>query len=251
MNHSFDIYVINLDKDVARLEEITKALKPNHFTRIQGVYGKDLIQGVPETEKLKDDVFITSKYFVPKNVLGSCLSHRKAVETFLKSSKKDYALILEDDATPTSKDYMSQVSKAVENAPKDWGIIKLDSWPTYSTSSYTTLPSLLATAYIVNKESAAKILQYKVVYYADIYMWFYNVNIYNCPTNIFQQIWDEKNGSNNKTNDSYNPLNYFSESFNFKMLRLPLVNGDVELTMGDLTLITIVLITASILSRKK
>ena len=86
-----DIYVINLEKDVDRLEKITEALKPNQFTRIQGVYGKDL-----DVTQI-DDVFYTSQYLTPKSAIGCALSHRKALSHFLQHSNKDYVLILEDD----------------------------------------------------------------------------------------------------------------------------------------------------------
>uniref|UniRef100_A0A6C0I4U5 Glycosyl transferase family 25 domain-containing protein n=1 Tax=viral metagenome TaxID=1070528 RepID=A0A6C0I4U5_9ZZZZ len=237
MSRHFDIYVINLDKDVSRLEEMTQALKPNHFTRIAGILGKDLDQGNAGGPSL-DDVFYTSRFFAPRGAIGCSLSHRKALTTFLQTSKKEYALILEDDAKPTTQDYVTEVQKAIENAPKDWGIIKLDSWPRYSSTEYTTLPSLLTTAYVINRSAAKKWLEYKSVFHIDMDMWFYNIKIYTCPTIVFQQVWDEKYTSNNRSIDKvkYNPLAILCDPLDGSFLRI----GNFELTIADLLVLLIV-----------
>jgi hypothetical protein len=52
-------------------------------------------------------------------------------------------------------------------------------------------PSFLLTAYIINKKSASKILQYKMCYHIDIQINFMGLNIYNNPEKIFQQMWDK------------------------------------------------------------
>lgn len=147
MENAFDIYVINLDKDTIRLEKMNKYL--DNFIRIPGIYGEN------EDFTKNDDVFYLSRYLCPKSSLGCFMSHRLALKTFLESSTKDYGLILEDDAEPCFDNYMEKVNESIQNAPEDWDVIKLDYLPKYDLfhqTRYTKFPSLLNTAYIVNKK---------------------------------------------------------------------------------------------------
>uniref|UniRef100_A0A6C0I0K0 Glycosyl transferase family 25 domain-containing protein n=1 Tax=viral metagenome TaxID=1070528 RepID=A0A6C0I0K0_9ZZZZ len=231
----FEIYVLNLDKDKDRLDEITKKLNPNKFTRISGIYGKNInMDEYPE-------VLISSKYLTPKSAIGCELTHRKAIKQFLYNSKLDYAVILEDDAVPVNNNCMEEIQRSIKNAPPDWDIIKLDYWPNYS-SEYNTYPSLLTTGYIINKKSANKILDYKVIYHYDVDLNFTNLKIYNNPKIIFQQIWDEKNASNNRIHESYNPFTSLYEGLNFKIIRV----FNIEFTFADFILLFIIIIVVNI-----
>ena len=100
---NFDIYVINLDKDKDRLQKFTKMIFPNPFTRISAIYGKN-VDIMNNTQ-----VFELSKYLTPYSVIGSGLSHKLAVQTFLNNSEKEIALIFEDDAEPTTPNYMKEI----------------------------------------------------------------------------------------------------------------------------------------------
>ena len=227
----FEIYVLNLDKDEYRLKEIIKNLYPNKFNRISGVYGKKIdMNDFPE-------IFFTSKYLAPKSAIGSTLSHQKATKEFLNNSNLDYAVILEDDAVPVNKNYMEEIRISIKNAPNDWDIIKLDYWPVYS-SNYNTYPSVSLTAYIINKRSAKKILDYKVLYYYDIMLNFTSLKIYNNPNIVFKQIWDDNNKSNARNNNSYNPISLFYTGLDFKIIRI----FNIEFTIADVILLLILII---------
>jgi GR25 family glycosyltransferase involved in LPS biosynthesis len=224
----FKIYVLNLDKDKERLDEITKKLYPNKFTRISGIYGKDInMDEYPE-------ITFSSKYLAPYSAIGSSLSHQKAVKEFLNNSNLDYAVILEDDAVPVNTNYIEEIRRTIRNAPADWDIIKLDYWPVYSTE-YNRYPSLLLTAYIINKRGAKKLLDYKVIYYYDFVLNFTSLKIYNNPKIIFQQIWDENNSSNARSTNNYNPISSLYEGLNFKLIRL----FNIEFTIADFILLVI------------
>jgi GR25 family glycosyltransferase involved in LPS biosynthesis len=229
--NNFDIYVINLDKDTDRLHQITHTLSPNMFTRIPGVYGNDL-----NTEEY-DEILYTSKHFVPKSAIGCAMSHRKAIQTFMNTSNKPYALILEDDAVPLTKHYMEEVADAIKNAPPDWNIIKLDYNPRYNIPYYHRLFTLQTTAYIINKQGAEKFLRQPIIYHIDVDMNFYDLKMYNNPKVLFDQIWDKNNHSNNRIYSLYNPLNYIHEGINFKVLRI--LGG--EYTVADLVLYLLIL----------
>jgi GR25 family glycosyltransferase involved in LPS biosynthesis len=230
-NQLFDIYVINLDKDATRLEKITKQLEPNKFIRISGIYGEQ------EIFLENQDIYFSSRYLAPKSALGCSISHRLALKTFLEKSQKEYAVILEDDAEPTTKDYMVNIEESIKNAPEGWDIIKLDYLPGYPTKTYNKMPTLLATAYIINKKCSEKILSQKIYYYPDIDMHFFGLNIYNNPNIIFKQVWDENNNSNNRQKNNYNPFSFTHETFNYKIIRI----NDFEFTFADFILILFLL----------
>jgi GR25 family glycosyltransferase involved in LPS biosynthesis len=235
MENTFDIYVINLDKDVDRLKKINNYLE--NYVRIPGIYGanEDFIKN--------NDIFYLSRYLCPKSVLGCFMSHRLALKTFLENSNKEYGLILEDDAEPCFENYMEKINESIQNAPSNWDIIKLDYLPKYNLihqHSYTKYPSLITTAYIINKKTAEKIMKEKMIYHIDIQLIFMGLNIYNNPEIIFQQIWDEDNNSNNRIKSFYNIFGY--EGWNFKAIRL----FDKEYTFGDLILIWFLFILISI-----
>ena len=234
---NIDIYVINLDKDVERLTKIDKYLD-NKYIRIPGIYGER------EDFTKNDDIFYLSRYLCPKSVLGCFMSHRQALKTFLETSKKDYALILEDDAEPCFQDWYEKINESIQNAPEGWDIIKLDYLPKYNIfdkTTYTKFPSLITTAYIVNKKSAEQILKHKMIYHIDVQFMFMGLNIYNNPEVIFEQIWNEDNNSNNRIKSFYNIFGY--ECWNFKAIRI----FNNEYTFGDLILLWFLLLCLLIL----
>jgi GR25 family glycosyltransferase involved in LPS biosynthesis len=229
MENDFDIYVINLDKDTNRLEKINNYLD-DRYIRIPGVYGE-------HEEFIKNnEIFYLTRYLCPKSALGCFMSHRRALKTFLETSNKDYAVILEDDAEPCFHDWYEKINESIQNAPGDWDIIKLDYLPKFTIfdkSAYTKIPSLITTAYIINKKSAEKILKHKMVYHIDIQYNFMGLNIYNNPEIVFEQIWDEENNSNNRIKSFYNIFGY--ECWNFKAIRIFIK----EYTFGDLILLVL------------
>jgi GR25 family glycosyltransferase involved in LPS biosynthesis len=235
--NNFDFYVINLDKDVDRLKELEQNLYPNKFIRVPGVYGKEM-----NFENNKD-IFFTSRYLVPKSVLGSCLSHQKAIKTFLNTSSKDYAVILEDDAIPNNSNYINEINDAINNAPSNWDIIKLDFTPVYN-NDFNKYFSLLATSYIINKKSANKLLENKIFYYFDFDMNFYNLNLYNNTKIVFKQDWSKD--SNNKNVTLYNPFDLLNVSFTFKCIRI--LNKEYSFSDLFLFLLFFVLFIISILN---
>jgi GR25 family glycosyltransferase involved in LPS biosynthesis len=213
--NDIDIYVINLDKDADRLADMTHKLQPNNFSRIEGIYGN-------ETDFTNhSDIFITSRYLAPKSALGCALSHRKAAETFLHQSEKSYALVLEDDANPVNSHFMEEVVASIANAPSDWEIIKLDYLPNFNMNTYSRIPSVVMTAYILNKNSARTLLNRTVYYHIDIDLLFSSMVIYNNPTIVFRQQWARTIKSNNQVNEpSINPFSYIHPFLNFKALRI-------------------------------
>lgn len=96
MKNNFPIYLVSLEKDCSRRNELLKTFpeKFNDFIHIKAVDGRNL--------KAKEFYEKTLPYYLDCNKvmspaeLGCTLSHIKALEAFLQTNKQ-YALILEDD----------------------------------------------------------------------------------------------------------------------------------------------------------
>jgi hypothetical protein len=298
---NFFIYVINLDKDVKRLKEMELKLSPNKFTRVPAIYGNT------DDMKKYDNIFPSSHFLTPRTVLATGLSHKKAIETYLKDVEKycntnhtgthdtdthntdtnhtdthktgthntdthntetnhtgthktdtnhtgthniditesvfttdnTIGLILEDDAIPIRPEYMKEIETAVKNAPEDWDIIKLDYLPKLSFHTYNKIPTTLFTAYLINHKGALKYKNSIVCYHVDMEIWFKDIVVYNNPTVVFKQIWNNQNGSNNQTVKWYNPLSNMSYITNYKVIRV-FTN---EYTIADLILLILVLLS--------
>jgi hypothetical protein len=267
-NNKVLIYVINLDKDVKRLKDMEIKLSPNAFTRVPAIYGNT------DNMKKYENIFPSSHFLTPKSVLATGLSHKKAIETYLKDVEKYcnvnnthnnesdnntikenkkhnnetegafgadniIGLILEDDAIPIRPEYMKEIDTAVKNAPADWEIIKLDYLPKLSFHTYNKIPTTLFTAYLINKKGALKYKNSIVCYHVDMEVWFKDIVVYNNPTVVFKQIWNNQNGSNNQTVKWYNPLSSMCYITNYKVIRV-FTN---EYTIADLILLIIVFLS--------
>lgn len=115
-------YVINLDRDVQRLDAVTQNLNMLGlpFKRIQGIVGKEL----PNWEK-----YVDLKAYAKRNrrtiprlgEIGCYLSHLKAMEAFLNANEP-WCIILEDDAEvlPECLDVINGLA-----AYDDWDMVKL------------------------------------------------------------------------------------------------------------------------------
>lgn len=223
--HTFDIYVINLDKDKDRLKAMKNKLLPNKFMRIAGINGKEI--DLNEYDKTLTDF---AKNYTPMSAIGCSLSHLKAMKTFYDTSTNDYAVILEDDAIPINANYMEEIEIAIQNAPSDWEMIKLDYWPVRNKPDFARYWTVLLTGYIVNRKGCEKILKTKINHFFDLQINYTDVIVYNNPTIVFHQNWlNENNISNNRSNPSYNPLYYLHPSLTYPMIRI----SKYEITFAD------------------
>jgi hypothetical protein len=150
-----------------------------------------------------------------------------ALKTFIEKSKKDYLLLLEDDAEPIDKNFIEKTEQAIRNAPKDWDVIKLDwllsAWDInvfQLEKRFNISYSGLTTALIVNKKGAKQILKNKTHWHYDSDIYFYGMKVYNNPERVFKQTWNADNKSNNRLNTAYPGGNGILEPLNFKFVRL-------------------------------
>ena len=122
-----EVLYINLDRCVDRKERLEKELLKHNikFNRIKGIDGTN-----------KDDILsifdLTNNFYKKKHTrqLGCLGSHLKAINYFIKNSKHEYALILEDDTTlkifdDYDLDLKFVLNKIVDIVPSNFGIIQL------------------------------------------------------------------------------------------------------------------------------
>jgi GR25 family glycosyltransferase involved in LPS biosynthesis len=115
------VFVINLDKDQNRLENIKKQINRENiqkFTRIPGILGKDSIP-----KNLEKYIYKPYLKFLPKGLVGCGVSHIKAWEA-LRESNEEFALFLEDDAK-LAPDFLAKLTSYLKDIPKDFDIIYL------------------------------------------------------------------------------------------------------------------------------
>ncbi|MDR2458749.1 MAG: glycosyltransferase family 25 protein [Holosporales bacterium] len=123
---SVHAYLINLDKSKDRLAEITPKLQTLciNYTRIPGVYGKDL------SLEEKDRLVSRRRYLrfmhgrIGDGTVGCYLSHIKVWESFLESNCS-YAVVFEDDADFVPGDLKRIVDALIKHKDR-WDIVTFD-----------------------------------------------------------------------------------------------------------------------------
>ena len=73
MNNIKETFLINMDKDITRLENVTKELNKHNisFTRIPGVNTKTMSQS-----QLKNDVSMVCRNICTNGMIGCAMSHK-------------------------------------------------------------------------------------------------------------------------------------------------------------------------------
>ena len=261
----FNTYVINLEQDKVKYENIKKNLNENNIIpyRFNAIYGKNV--------KNEFDDHLTSycKYTCPKSVIGCGLSHIMLSKHLFKHDKNDYALVLEDDAIVNHKNVTDKIKNIVKKSPKDWEIIILycqGYCKYYDKKNLVKEDKFIKTkyqgsfaAYLINKKGQEKLSKIQLNGHIDNQILFSNkLNSYSFSKKIFKT--DERESENRKVN--YGLLkNYYDKVYNtldgekvithqpsfflqYKAFRIPII--DFEITYIKLVL-TIIVITALLL----
>lgn len=117
-------WVINLDRDTARLQRIAQQLEPTGlaWTRMSAVYGRDLPPD--EQARLLDGTAYRRKHGMEPALgeLGCYLSHVAVMRALLASPHR-FALVLEDDVLLTPS--LVPVLQGLLARPERWDMVKL------------------------------------------------------------------------------------------------------------------------------
>jgi len=166
-----NIFVINLDRDVDRWKILEKNFSNNlsEFTRISA-FDKDNLSAQEYFNILKSDLVYAKRLMTPGEI--SCaLSHKKAINAFIESDT-EYGLIFEDDVIGGQNE-LKKVIKITDFATDDAVLVlgcqdglssKRKLFGKQISSNVYDIPRTSiqylhrATAYLLNKDSAQKIV---------------------------------------------------------------------------------------------
>ena len=165
-NNFFDgidaIYWINLDRSTDRRKHMESLLTNPVFANIPNIRFS-AIDGKKEDFKKMFNYDEMLYYWITNGEYACTMSH---LETIRKVAESPYqiALIMEDDVTLDFQKYWTdedKIANILKDAPVDWDIIQL----CYGNQIYNNLPEdkfdnrkTSATAYIIKKESAQKLI---------------------------------------------------------------------------------------------
>lgn len=213
MNIINKIFIINLDKDIQRLDNVYKQFIKydiKNYERFSGIYGNNLTN-----DEINNMTTNIGKCIASKSMIGCGISHIKLWEKIV-NDKIDKSLILEDDFI-FKEDFLNKFNKVIENAPIEYDIIYLTSniihnkhFKLYDIDDIFYKQIFLAQTlgYIITYNGAKKILKNinKISYHIDVELCLksiiYNYNIISIKEPLIYQTFE----TSNNTNDRYYPL---------------------------------------------
>lgn len=213
-NYVDNIYLINMDKDVDRLEKVTKECNIVNikFERFPGVKISNLSQNILDKYIPKE----TQKYGT-NGMIGCGLSHLFIWQDAVKKNYKNI-LVLEDDVYFTDE-FNEYLKNVMEEVPNDYDILYLgykDSIceaPKDCSLNYIYKPHfpLLTHAMIISNKGLKKLLNLivKIDNHIDWLISYQkqHLNIYASKTKIVNQIW--KSSNNSDLNNFPKIINYY------------------------------------------
>ena len=118
---------------------------------------------------MEDNVGYVCKETCPDSVIAIALSHKKVAKIILDSGV-DYALVLEDDATPINDGFHEKLQRTLTEVPKDWDIIQLHCHGAYCEKGSNKISGYDASfaAYLLSRSGAQKMLDLLIKNHIDI-----------------------------------------------------------------------------------
>ena len=235
------VYVINLTKDIERLEKINKHLKYLNieFERFPAVYGKDLNP--------------TLYPWSPRGQLGCSLSHINVAKKFLETTDP-FCLVIEDDAVPLINS-INDIYPIINNMPSDTDSIQLfcllrcknkliktiNQYTLYQ--GYFPMSNL---SYILTRKGAVKQSQLEPRYHFD-WTRHKKLNVYNIFPFMFTTKLSKDESSTTRSNNTHSNFDNclfdggipLSEILKFKFLHIP--HTDIDITTFDLSIFILIL----------
>ena len=225
------VYVVNLDKDSDRLENIKNQCKKENikFNRFSAVNGNLLnIDTLVKNNKLRlyKNSFNHNKNGRSslKGSIGCALTHKKIWEKVAKSDKN--TLVFEDDII-LPNNFWDKLNKNIKDVPNNWDIIYLGGVRIYGSRISKNIVKAISTknnywnncgtySYIINPSSANKLLNIinPISNYLDIQMnrQYSNLNVYYIVPNIVKHNFKIPSTRNKGKGDGYVYSKYFVEN---------------------------------------
>lgn len=128
---SFDIFMINMDKDKDRQANFFSACSKSDFSdkkinRFSAIVGKNenpskwlTSDSITKLQQIEKTGYRTHHHDITRGGLGCFLSHYNLAKQLLSDNKVDAYLIFEDDTTVLPFTY-NKIKKSLKHLPNDW-----------------------------------------------------------------------------------------------------------------------------------
>jgi len=204
-----DTYVINLDRQIENYSMVENAMNDLGGFNVRRVSAVDGKKGdhIPFVES--ESTWLC-KDTCPDSVIAIALSHKKVAEMILDSGV-DYALVLEDDATPIKDSFHEKFQRTLAEVPDGWDIINLYCQGVCPKNSINmSLGGGSTGAILVSRSGAQKIVDMKIKTHIDLQTNF-SLRKYKSRYNLFET--DESDSTNRATT--------LTPSANVKQIMMP------------------------------
>lgn len=172
MNKS-NTFVINLDKDKKRLNNIEKLLN-NNFTRFSAIYGKNLSKN-----EINNNATNICKYFLCNySIVGCAMSHLNLWQKLIDDETNNFYIIFEDDLKFIDTELVNKLVDNLNNLDYDYINLYCEFCGSYDCELEIennfkickTIFPLTTAGYIINKKGAKKLvskLKNNISYHID------------------------------------------------------------------------------------
>lgn len=206
-----NIYVINLDKSIERMNKIKKLFNEYDikFKRISAVYGKDL-----NKKQIKENTTSLCNFFCSYGIIGCAMSHLKIWKQLIDDKLVDYYIIMEDDAIidDNFKTTISSIQDLIDEKKISFDLLSLYCYGPFNCKHHKNIITIKnykigkpffptsTASYIISKPGAKKLISKiynKIAHHIDLQIAFHStlndIEYYSLQPNLV------KINENNKT----------------------------------------------------
>ena len=245
MNNIDKIFIINLDKDIERLNNSYKQLNKYNITnyeRYPAIYAA-------ESNKYELNTYTTTigKIIASKTMIGCGISHINIWKKIVKK-KINTSLIVEDDFILVD-DFLNKFNRIINKAPEKYDILFLTSGQLHNKDLkfrdineyfYKQIFISQTVGYIITLEGAEKILKYinKVSYHIDLEIFmtslFTDLNVISVKERLIYQTFETSNNINDRNYPLIiDKLLLYNNTFNYyyKLVLISIKNFEININV--------------------
>jgi glycosyl transferase family 25 len=245
MNNIDKIFIINLDKDIERLNNSYKQLNHyniNNYERYPAIYAA-------EANKYELNSYTTTigKIIASKTMIGCGISHINIWKKIVRE-KINTSLIVEDDFILVD-DFLNKFNKIINKEPKEYDILFLSSGQIHNKDLkfrdineyfYKQIFISQTIGYIITLKGAEKILKYidKVSYHIDFQICmtslFTDLDVISVKEGLIYQTFETSNNLNDRNYPLIiDNLLLYNNTFNYyyKLVLISIKNFEININV--------------------
>ena len=245
MNNIDKIFIINLDKDIERLNNSYKQLnyyKIDNYERYPAIYAA-------ESNKYELNTYTTTigKIIASKTMIGCGISHINIWKKIVRE-KINTSLIVEDDFILVD-DFLNKFNRIINKAPTEYDILFLSSGQIHNKDLkfrdineyfYKQIFISQTIGYIITLKGAEKILKYidKVSYHIDFQICmtslFTDLDVISVKERLIYQTFETSNNLNDRNYPLIiDKLLLYNNTFNYyyKLVLISIKNFEININV--------------------